>query len=209
MRAGRFAIWAGVAVLVLSSSEAGSATRRFRDVALRWSPTAQLGALAWVDLAGLGDRTVELRRFEDQRARRDRIGENREDDPEVYPVATGDDVALWVTGGVASTLERVGLRVVERDGDVVVRGAVRHLLLTERGGFEGEVALRVIAETLSGETLWEGLVVGTHSGPGRFDRGRGYSETLSGAVFDAVLRLLQNTEFTEALGDPRSPDGEE
>lgn len=205
MRGGRTLTLAGLVALVLGTAGAGAATRRFRDVELRWTPTAQLGAMAWIDLTGLGDRTVELRPFEDERARKDRIGEYRADEPEVWPVATAGDVARWAGEGFARTLERVGLRVVERDGDVVVRGAVRHLLVTERGGLEGEVALRVAAETRAGERLWEGLVLGAASGAGRFDRDRAYSETLSDTLFDAVLRLLQNSDFTATLAEP-DPD---
>jgi hypothetical protein len=197
------------ALMLLLAARAPAAERRFPEVSLRWAPTAQLDALTWIDLTGLGDRTIELRPFEDERPNRDRIGENRSDEPEVWPVRTGDDVARFVTGGLAATFERVGLRLVERDGEVVVRGAVRHLLLTERGGFSGEVALRVVVETPAGETLWEGLVLGAHLGAGRFDRSRGYSETLSDAVFDAVVRLLQNSELTEVLGDPRPRDDDE
>lgn len=196
------------ALLLLLAARTSAAERRFPEVSLRWAPTAQLDALTWIDLSGLGDRTIELHPFADERPNRDRIGENRTDDPEVWPVRTGDDVARFVTTGLASTFERVGLRLVERDGDVVVRGAVRHLLLTERGGFSGEVALRVVAETPEGATLWEGLVLGAHLGTGRFDRSRGYSETLSDAVFDAVVRLLQNSELIEVLGDPRPRDEE-
>ncbi|KAB2961363.1 MAG: hypothetical protein F9K16_11160 [Thermoanaerobaculia bacterium] len=196
------------ALMLLLAACGPAAERRFPEVSLRWAPTAQLGALSWIDLTGLGDRSIELRPFEDERPRRDRIGENRSDEPDVWPVRTGDDVAQFVNTGLAATLERVGLRLVDRDGDVVVRGAVRHLLLTERGGFSGEVALRVVAETPGGEALWEGLVLGAHVGTGRFDRSRGYSETLSDAVFDAVVRLLQNSELTEVLGDPRPRDDE-
>lgn len=206
MRTTMLAVVLGFAVVVGSPVETDAATRRPRDVALRWTPTAQLSELAWIDLTGVGDRTVELRPFEDQRARRDRIGENREDEPDVYPVATKDDVARWVGDGFTRTFERVGLRLVERDGDLVLRGAVRHLLLTERDGYAGEVAIHVTAETPGGETLWEGIVLGARSGFGRLDRDRGYSETLSDAVLDAVVKLLQNSEFTEVLGDPTRRD---
>lgn len=203
MRAARLAVVLGLVLAIESPGGADAATRRMREVELRWSPTAQLSDLAWIDLAGVGERTVELRPFEDQRARRDRIGENREDDPEVYPVATPDDVALWVGEGFTRTFERVGLRLVESDGDLVLRGAVRHLLLTERGGYQGEVAVHVVAETPSGATLWQGIVLGARSGYGRLDRDRGYSETLSDTLLDAVVKLLQNSEFTEFLADPR------
>jgi len=206
MRTLKLAVVIGLAVVVGSPGAADAATRRLREVALRWTPTAPLSDLAWIDLTGVGDTTVELRPFEDQRARRDRIGENREDEPDVYPVATKDDVALWVGEGFARTFERVGLRLVERDGDLILRGAVRHLLLTERGGYLGEAAIHVTAETSAGERLWDGIVLGAHSGFGRFDRDRAYSETLSDTVLDAVVKLLQNSEFTEILGDPTPRD---
>lgn len=206
MRTMKLVLVIGFAVVLGSPVGTDAATRRLREVALRWTPTAPLSDLAWIDLTGVGDRTVELRPFEDQRARRDRIGENREDEPDVYPVATQDDVALWVSEGFARTFERVGLRLVERDGDLVLRGAVRHLLLTERGGYTGEIAIHVTAETPAGRTLWDGIVLGSHSGYGRFDRDRAYSETLSDTVLDAVVKLLQSSEFTEILGDPTPRD---
>ncbi len=203
MRAPKIAVVVGLAVAVGSAVGAEAATRRMREVTLSWAPTVQLSELAWIDLTGVGDRTIELRPFEDQRARRDRIGENREDEPDVWPVATSDDVARWVGEGFARTFERVGLRLVERDGDVVLKGAVRHLLLTERGGYEGEVALHVTASTPAGDLLWEGIVLGAHSGYARWDRDRAYSETLSNTLLGAVVKLLQSSELTEVLGDPR------
>lgn len=209
MRAARLAVVLGLVLAIDSPGGVDAATRRLRDVSLRWSPTAQLSDLAWIDLTGVGERTIRLEPFEDQRARRDRIGENREDDPQVYPVATRDDVALWVGEGFARTFERVGLRLVESDGDLVLRGAIRHLLLTERGGYQGEVAIHVTAETPSGVTLWQGIVLGARSGYGRFDRDRGYSETLSDTLLDAVVKLLQNSDFTEVLADPRPRTDEE
>lgn len=197
---------ATIALALVVAAPVDAATRRMRGVALRWTPTATISDLAWIDLAGVGDRTVELRPFEDERARRDRIGENREDEPDVYPVATEDDVARWVGEGFARTFERVGLRLVERDGDLVLRGSVRHLLLTERGTYVGEVALHVTAETRDGRRLWDGIVLGSHTGYGRFDRDRAYSETLSNTLLDAVVKLLQNPEFTAILGDPTPGD---
>lgn len=192
----------GLVLLLASAHGVEGATRRFRDVQLSWSPTAQLSDLAWIDLAGVGGHSVEVRPFADERARPDRIGEVRTDEPDVYPVATSSDVSRWAGEGVARTFERVGLRLVEKDGDLVLRGAIRHLLVVDRGTLEGEVALHLSAETPDGEKLWEGIVLGAHAGSHRFDRDRAYSETLSDALFDAVVKLLQSGEFTGFLADP-------
>lgn len=209
MRTALSAAASGLVLLLGSASEVEGATRRFRDVTLSWLPTAQLSDLAWIDLAGVGRHSVELRPFADERARPDRIGEVRADEPDVYPVATVSDVSRWAGEGVARTLERVGLRLVEKDGDLVLRGAIRHLLVVDRGTLEGEVALHVSAETPDGETLWEGIVLGARAGSNRFDRDRAYSETLSDALFDAVMKLLQSSEFTGFLADPTPPEEDE
>ncbi len=210
----------GVAGLLLSQLEAGAAVRKFRNARLDWIPTTQLSELSWVNLAGLGARTIELRPFTDERNRTDRIGEYRTDQPDVWPISSDTDVAAWVTAGVRATLERVGLRLVDRDGDIVLHGAVRHFLVTERGTYEGEVSLYLVAEpgrgagageqaSAGGRPFWSGLVLGTHTGSGRFDRDRGWSETLSNTVFDAVVRLLRDSEFTIALSEPADIDCEE
>jgi hypothetical protein len=197
-------------VLILASATAAEAApRRYRDVSLHWMPTARLSDLAWIDLAGVGGRTVELRPLTDERARSDRIAEIRDDEPAVEAVATDSDVARWAGEGIARTFERVGLRLVEKGGDVVLRGSIRHLLVVDRGALEGEIALHVTAETPAGEALWEGIVLGAHAGGGRFDRDRAYSETLSDALFDAVVKLLQNSEFTAILGDPTPAEEDE
>lgn len=147
--AGRFA-WVWITVVVLAGASPGAA-RKARTVRLAWTPTAPLAELGSLDLDGLGGRTVELVAFADERGRTDRIGEIRDDEPAVYPVTTGDDVARWVTQGVGDLFGRVGLRRVERGGDVVVTGALRNLLVTERDGLDAEIALWVVARTPAGE----------------------------------------------------------
>jgi hypothetical protein len=207
MRVRRLGIPTGLMLLLLAAAAPGAA-RQPRPVRLSWAPTAPLADLSGLDLEGVGGRTIELRPFADERARTDRIGELRDDEPAVYPVTTRDDVAGWVSGGVADLFARVGLRRVESGGDVVLGGAVRSLLVTERGGLDAEVALWVEVRTGGGERLWDGLVLGSSSGPRRFDRDRGYSEALSNAVASAVVRLFEASGFTEALGTPE-PEEEE
>lgn len=45
-------------------------------------------------------------------------------------------------------------------------------------------------------------MLGAHTGAWRMDRDRAYSEALSDALAAAVVRLLENSDFTATLGTP-------
>ena len=170
---------------------------------LRWSPTSEIEDVGVIDLTGVGNLRIQFEALADERNRRDAIAENREDDPRILVASTKDDVPLFVMRGFREVFDRIGLRTVDSDGDVLIGGALRRFFVTERDTYEGEVSLMVTLKSPSGALLWEGIVSGSATRWGRSYSADNYCETLSDSTFDAAAHFLQSSAFVAALRSAR------
>lgn len=175
------------------------AKKLLTDMALQWTPTVEIDELEPPASAeGIGALSFEVTGFVDERRDTAMIGENREE-KKPLPVSTRADVPAWVAEGFRDVLSRLGLRVVDHGGDIVLSGALRRFFVTETHTYDGEVAVWVTAKTPGGELLWEGVVTGASHRFGRSYKADNYNETLSDATFYAAARLLQDDSFRTAV----------
>jgi hypothetical protein len=164
------------------------------DVPLEWQPTSdlRLGATQMTAAA------VRFEPFKDLRQMPEQIGENREDDTP-KPVTTKDDVGAFVSKHMRELFNKAGIRTVDTDGDVVVKGEVRQFFVRETHSYKAEVAVHLTLVGKDGATLWSGVAPGEASRFGRSYLLENYYEVLSDAVVNATSSTLQSAEFQKAL----------
>src|SRR5690242_20657067 len=84
-------------------------------VPLKWRPTSDL-KLGTVEMAAT---PIQLETFQDVRANKEAIGENREDDVP-KPVTTNDDVGAFVSQHMRELLDKGGLKTVDNGAAVTI-----------------------------------------------------------------------------------------
>jgi hypothetical protein len=183
-----------VTVLLAVTLCAYAKPQLLENVPLRWRPTSQLALGA----AQLPQTAVQFEPFQDVRENKGAIGENREDDP-TRPVTTTDDVGAFVGSHMRDLFDQAGLKTVERDGAVRVRGEVRQFFVRETSTYKSAVAVHVTIAGRDGHTLWSGLASGEATRFGRSYNLENYYEVLSDAIVNTVSSLLQSAEVQKAL----------
>jgi hypothetical protein len=187
----RCRIFVGLLALVLSA-QVGAAL--LENVPLQWRPTSdlQLGTVQMTQAS------IQFEVFQDARENKQVIGENQEDE-KPKPVTTRDDVGAFVSHHMRELFQRAGLKTVDSDGAVTIKGEVRQFFARESSTYKSEVAVRLTVVSRDGRTLWSGLASGDATRFGRSYKLENYYEVLSDAVVNTVSSMLGSPEFQAAL----------
>jgi len=185
-------------LLGVVAAQAGAAL--LEQVSLQWKPTSELklGAVQ------MPQAPIHFEAFEDARADKAAIGENREDDAHPKPVTTRDDVGAFVSSHMRELFDRAGLKTVDSNAAVSIRGEVRQFFVRETGTYKAEVAVHLTVLGRDGSTLWSGLASGEATRFGRSYKLENYEEVLSDALVNTVSSMLQSAQFQKALAVPTS-----
>jgi hypothetical protein len=169
-------------------------TALLEHVPLRWRPTSdlKLGTLEMSQTA------IQVEAFQDVRTNPEAIGENREDEVP-KPVTTSDDVGAFVGKHLRDLLDKGGLKTVDSDGAVTIKGEVKQFFVRETGTYKSTVAIHLTVVSHDGQTLWSGTASGDATRFGRSYKLENYHEVLSDALVNTVSSMLQSPEFQKAL----------
>lgn len=135
---------------------------------------------------------------EDQRDRKDKVGQNVEKEM-MIDILTPSDPKAFVQEAVAQNLTAAGVRV-GTSGDRVIHLALTRFWVREGTTYTGTVTatVRVTAGT-GGQALWEGQVSGTNERFGRSLSPVNYQECFSDAVMQLTNHLLADEGFRAAM----------
>jgi hypothetical protein len=191
------------AVAAQKAMEASEHPSHLENVRLGWLAVTQASELDPVNLTGIAGLKIEVGTFLDVRDNPLVVGENRmyERQGLIKQVTTQDHVGRWASRNVGSLLEDFGMNTVEQDGDVLLTGEVRRLMVVETGAYEGEVALFIRAQDRTGQVCFEGMTGGLVRRFGRPYDGDNYVEAMSEALMEAVHHVLSSTDFRLGLAD--------
>lgn len=165
-------------------------------VPLQWKPTSELrlGAMQ------MSQAPIQFESFQDARDNRDAIGENLED-AKPKPVTTADDVGAFVSSHMRELFDHAGLKTVDSNGVVTIKGEVRQFFARETATYKSAVVVHLTVVSSDGRTLWSGLASGDAKRFGRSYNLENYYEVLSDAIVNTVSSMLQSADFQKALSD--------
>ena len=163
------------------------------NVPLKWRPTSEL-RLGTMQMSQM---PVQFEAFRDVRADKS-IGENREEDTP-KPLTTKDDVGAFVSTHVRELFERAGLKTVDSNGTVTIKGEVTQFFVRETSLYRSEVAVHLTVVGRDGRVLWSGTASGEAKRFGRSYELEDYYEVLSDAIVNTVSSMLQSAQFQRAL----------
>jgi hypothetical protein len=169
-------------------------TALLEHVRLQWRPTSELRLGA----QEMSQVPIQFEIFQDVRDNKEAIGENREDD-QPKPVTTTDDVGGFVSTHMRELFDRGGLKTVDSNAAVIIRGEVRQFFVRETSTYKSELAIHLTVVGSDGKTLWSGVASGAATRFGRSYKLENYYEVLSDALVNAVSSMLQSPEFQKAL----------
>jgi Uncharacterized lipoprotein len=169
-------------------------TALLEHVPLRWRATSDL-QLGTMEMA---QTPIQVEPFQDARANPEAIGENREDEAP-KPVTTNDDVGAFVSKHLRDLLDKGGLKTVDNDGAVIIKGEVKQFFVRETSTYKSTVAIHLTVMSRDGQTLWSGTASGEATRFGRSYKVENYYEVLSDALVNTVSSMLQSPEFQKAL----------
>jgi hypothetical protein len=181
-------------VLLTATLGAYAKTALLEHVPLKWKATSEL-KLGTMEMALA---PVQFETFQDVRDNKEAIGENREDD-KPKPVTTNDDVGAFVGIHMRELFDRAGLKTVDSNGEVMIKGEVKQFFVRETSTYKSEVVVHLTVVGRGGQTLWSGLASGDATRFGRSYKLENYYEVLSDAVVNTVSSMLQSPEFQRAL----------
>jgi hypothetical protein len=141
---------------------------------------------------------IQFEIFQDVRDNKEAIGENREDD-QPKPVTTTDDVGGFVSTHTRELFDRGGLKTVDSNAAVTIKGEVRQFFVRETSTYKSEVAIHLTVVSSDGKTLWSGVASGAATRFGRSYKLENYYEVLSDAIVNTVSSMLESAEFQRAL----------
>ena len=181
-------------ILLAVSLGAEAGTALLEHVPLRWRATSDLE----MGTMEMSQAAIQFETFQDVRDNKEAIGENREDD-RPKPVTTRDDVGLFVTRHMRDLLDKAGLKTVDSDGAVTIKGEVKQFFVRETGTYKSTVAIHLTVFGRDGQTLWSGTASGDATRFGRSYKLENYYEVLSDALVNTVSSMLQSPDFQKAL----------
>ncbi len=181
-------------ILLAVTAVAYAKTALLAHVALEWKPTSELS----LGTTEMSQAPIQFETFQDVRDNKEAIGENLEDD-KPKPVTTGNDVGAFVSGHMRELFDRAGLKTVDSNGGVTVKGEVRQFFVRETSTYKAEVVVHLTVVGRDGQTLWSGLASGDATRFGRSYKLENYCEVLSDAVVNTVSSMLQTAPFQKAL----------
>jgi Uncharacterized lipoprotein len=173
-----------------------AAPKLLEHVSLQWKPTSQLSREGVQESRA----PIQFETFKDTREKPELIGENGEDD-KPKPVTTTDDVGAFVSTHMRELFDRAGLKTVDSDGAVIVKGEVTHFFVEETSTYQAEVAVHLTLVSSSGKKLWSGTASGDAKRFGRSYKLENYYETLSDALINTTTSLLRSDELQKALSE--------
>ncbi len=181
-------------VLLTATLGAYAKTRLLEHVPLQWKATSELNfGTMKMTLA-----PVQFETFQDVRDNKEAIGENRED-AKPKPVTTNEDVGAFVGIHMRELFERAGLKTVDSNGEVMIKGEVKQFFVSETSTYKSEVVVHLTVVGRDGQTLWSGLASGDATRFGRSYKLENYYEVLSDAIVNTVSSMLQSPELQRAL----------
>lgn len=179
------------------SLAASSKTKLLEHIPLQWRPTSDLR----LGTTQMTASPVAIAPFTDGRDNKEAIGENREgDDPK--PVTTSDDVGTFVSTHIRQLFDQAGIKTVDSNGAVTIKGEVKKFFVREGNTYKSEVAIHLTVVDQDGKTLWNGLASGEATRFGRSYNVENYYEVLSDAVVNTVSSMLQAADFQKAISGP-------
>ncbi|HEY4341715.1 MAG TPA: hypothetical protein VGM97_17355 [Steroidobacteraceae bacterium] len=188
-----------IAVLLMMAVGVQASTKLLEHMPLQWKPTSELQ----LGTTQMSQSTVQFEVFQDARENKSAIGENDED-AQPRPVTTGDDVGAFVSAHMRELFQHAGLKTVDSDGAVTIKGEVRQFFVRETNTYQSEVGVRVTVVSRDGRTLWSGLASGDAKRFGRSYKLENYYEGLSDAIVNTVSSMLQSPQFQAALSGRQS-----
>jgi hypothetical protein len=184
-------------LFVISLALTGSAaakTALLEHVHLQWRATSDL-RLGTQEMSRV---PIQFEVFQDVRNNKESIGENREDE-QPKPVTTSDDVGSFVSTHMRELFDSGGLKTVDSNAAVTIKGEVTQFFARETSTYKSEVAVHLTVVGSDGKTLWSGVASGAATRFGRSYKLENYYEVLSDAVVNTVSSMLQSPEFQKAL----------
>ena len=120
-----------------------------------------------------------------------------------HVVRTSDNVAQFVSAHIGDYIERAGARLREQPvANVDVE--ILELNCVEGGSFQARTQLRVVVRRGSPDG-WQKIYRGSSTRWGRTHNPENYNESLSNALEEATLDLIQDPAFAQALTAPAPP----
>jgi len=187
------------ALLLTLAMTASSKTKILDHIPLQWRPTSALR----LGTTQMTASTVTIADFTDARDNKEQIGENREDDTP-KPVTTSDDVGTFVSKNIRQLFDQAGVKTVDGNGDVIIKGEVKKFFVREESTYKSTVEVHLTVIDQAGKSLWNGLASGEATRFGRSYLAENYYEVLSDAVVNTVSSILQAAEFQKAMSAARS-----
>jgi hypothetical protein len=184
-------------LFIMSLALAGVAfakTAPLEHVRLQWRPTSDLGLGA----REMSQVPIQFEIFQDVRDDKELIGENRED-AQPKTVTTTDDVGGFVSTHMRELFDHGGLKTVDSNAAVTIKGEVTQFFVRETSTYKSEVAVHLTVVGSDGKTLWSGVASGAATRFGRSYKLENYYEVLSDAIVNTVSSMLQSAEFQKAL----------
>jgi hypothetical protein len=160
-------------------------------MALQWMPEETV--IPVMDMAS-PSRALRIIRLDDARGLKmaSLIGENVQDVS--IPVRSTNSVEDFATSSLKSCLSSWGVKI-SPDADLVLRGAIVTLFVTEANKYKADARIRFWLEDLGGNRIWEGVVAGDASTWGSDLNPENYNQAISDALKKAYANLLSNAGF--------------
>ncbi len=133
-----------------------------QHVPLQWKPTSDLSLGA----RQMSEAPVQFETFQDVREDKEAIGENLEDS-KPKPVTTSDDVGAFVSTHMRELFDKAGLKTVDSNGAVIIKGEVKRFFARETSTYKSELLVHVTVVGHDGATLWSGMASGDSTRFGR------------------------------------------
>jgi hypothetical protein len=177
------------------------------DLKLVWRPSKTHADLGKNDVTPLSQARIKVMPLADRRPvpNPGEIGESRENESkgEILSVLTNDSVPAFCTEHLGDLLRGLHLQVVDDSPSVVITGEVLSFYVIEKDGYDGTVTFKLHAAEASGKALWSGTVSGKAHCKGRSYKADKYFEALSDSLSDAVVRLVNEPGFRDAVSQSR------
>jgi hypothetical protein len=186
-------------VLLVVTAAAYAKSALLEHVPLEWKPTSELQ----LGTTQMSQMPIQFETFQDARDNKEAIGENLEDKVS-KPVTTNEDVGAFVSTHLRALFEKAGLKTVDSNGAILIRGEVKEFFVRETNTYKSTLAVHLTVMDRSGKTLWAGLASGDATRFGRSYKVENYYEALSDAVVNTASSMLQSEPFQNALSG-RSP----
>jgi hypothetical protein len=138
---------------------------------------------------------------EDNRAVKDKIGENREEPAAVPIYAAGPAPAQWVRDSVITEFRQDGLNVVDDESaaDRKILISLVNFWAEESPDYKAHISVTVQVQDSSGKVLWSGTAFGDGTNFGRSLSRENYQEVLSNALVQLTNRLIAHPGFSQAV----------